>query len=148
MQQAMTFLRGGGEGGQGNVLVLTWTLAVRHGADEAHESRATEELGHEHGRVSLCVCVLNPLQTWPENTRIAASLAQHATSIAAHDLLRRRRLLLLLLILLLLLPEATKSSKRKRRKSCFRSKFSTFTSDLQRPRIFTHCWLLSSLVMI
>ncbi len=145
MQQAMIFLLGGG-GGQGNVLVLTRTLAVRHGADEAHESRATEELGHEHGRVSLCVCVLNPLQTWPKNTRIAAPLAQHATSIAAHDLLRRRRRLLLILQLL---PEATKSSKRKKiKKSCFRSKFSTFTSDLRRPRIFTHCWLLSSLVMI
>jgi hypothetical protein len=80
VQQAMIFLPGGGQAGKD----VTWTLAVRHGADEAHESRATEELGHEHGRVSLCVCVLNPLQTWPEYTRIAAPLAQHATSIAAH----------------------------------------------------------------
>jgi hypothetical protein len=122
-------------------------LAVRHGADEAHESRATKELGHEHGRVSLCVCVLNPLQTWPENTRIAASLAQHATSIAAHDLLLRRRRRLLILILLLL-PEATKSSKREKTKILFPIQVLDVTSDLRRPQIFTDRWLLSSLVMI
>jgi hypothetical protein len=70
------------------LLFLTGSLAIRHGVDEPHETRATEELGQEHSGMPLRVGVLNPLQTWPKDARLAAALAQHATSVAAHDLNR------------------------------------------------------------
>lgn len=64
--------------------VLTGPLGFRDGGDEGHEAGAAEEFGDEDGGVALRLRALDPLQTWPENTGLAATFSKHSASVATH----------------------------------------------------------------
>lgn len=54
------------------------------GVDEIHESGAAIELGKEDSGVGLGLGALDPLQTRPYTTILAAPLSKYPASIAAH----------------------------------------------------------------
>lgn len=62
----------------------TRALAIRHGTDEAHEACTAEKLGHKHSGVSLRFGALYPLKARTEDTSVAATFAQNATTVATH----------------------------------------------------------------
>lgn len=57
---------------------------VRTGVDEVHETGTAVELGKEDGGVGLGLGVLDPLKTRPDAAVLAAPLAEHPASVAAH----------------------------------------------------------------
>ncbi|RZS06950.1 hypothetical protein BHM03_00037704 [Ensete ventricosum] len=75
------------EQGCSQSIVRTGALVIGDGGDEGHEAGAAEELGDEDGGVALRLGRVDPLEARPQHARLAAPLAQHPATVAAHLLL-------------------------------------------------------------
>lgn len=56
------------------------------GREKGHEAGAAEELGDEDGGVGLGLRALDPVQTRPEDARVAATFSKHTAPVAAHPI--------------------------------------------------------------
>lgn len=61
-------------------------VVQRDGGEGGDEAGAAEELGDEDGGVGLRLRTVDPLDAWPQHAGVAATLAQHAATVAAHPL--------------------------------------------------------------
>jgi hypothetical protein len=64
----------------------TRPLVFGDGGDEGEQSGAAEELGDEDGGVALGLGGVDPLETRAQHAGLAAALAQHPATVAAHTL--------------------------------------------------------------
>ena len=68
----------------GLVRLITGTLRFRYGGDKGHETGTAEEFSHEDGGLALSIGAFYPLNTWPEDTILAATFSEHTATVAAH----------------------------------------------------------------
>jgi hypothetical protein len=59
-------------------------LRIRNSGDKGHETSTAEEFSDEDGGVALSIGGFNPLNTWPEDTILAATFPENTATIAAH----------------------------------------------------------------